>query len=167
MEPQQYFQLLKPLYGLCDVGDVWAATMDKHHHKDFFMTPLRSEPALYISSKNGEVNGFSGFYVNDLLRAGTLDFRAHCRKTHAKLDMGEEDMIPCPFTGFYLDKDQDGAIHQHQKSYLKQVEILPPDADFAAFRSMCMKLACLAQMRVDCIFEISQVAQVTYERFST
>jgi len=100
-----------------------------------------------------------------MLRAGNDDFRANCRKTHKTFQMGPEEPIPGPFTGFYLDKAADGSLLQHQKSYLKNLETLPMDADFATFRSMRHKLAWLAHTRADCLFEISQLAQVTVERF--
>jgi len=141
LEPEQCLKLLKPLYGLCDAGDLWASTMDKHHRNDLGLKSLRSDPALYVSTKDGIVNGFSGSYVDDMLRAGDDTFRAICRKTHEAFQMGEEEPIPGPFTGFYLDKAEDGSLLQHQRSYLKNLETLPMDADFAAFRSMRMKLA--------------------------
>jgi len=165
LAPHECLKLMKPLYGLCDAGDLWASTMDKHHRLDLGLKSLRSDPALYVSTKDGIVNGFSGSYVDDMLRAGNDEFRSNCRKTHASFEMGEEEPIPGPFTGFYLDKADDGSLLQHQRSYLKNLETLPIDADFAAFRSMRMKLAWLAHTRADCMFEISQLAQVTIERF--
>jgi len=165
LAPHECLKLMKPLYGLCDAGDLWASTMDKHHRIDLGLKSLRSDPALYISTKDGKVNGFSGSYVDDMLRAGDATFRSHCRKTHETFDMGKEEYLPGPFTGFYLDKADDGSLLQHQKSYLKNLETLPMDADFAAFRSMRHKLAWLAHTRADCLFEISQLAQVTAERF--
>jgi len=166
LAPHECVKLMKPLYGLCDAGDLWAASMDKHHRVDLGLTPMRSDPAFYISTKDGKINGFSGSYVDDMLRAGDATFRSHCRTTHETFDMGNEEPLPGPFTGFYIAKAEDGALLQHQKSYLKNLETLPMDADFPAFRSMRMKLAWLVHTRADCLFEISQLAQVTVERFN-
>ena len=117
-------QLMKPLYGLCEAGDLWASTIDKHHREDLDMKALRSEPAMYTKHVDGELVGISGSYVDDLLRAGDDKFRKECRKTHEKFDMGEEEQLPCSFTGFYLQRNEDDSITQHQKGYLKQLECL-------------------------------------------
>jgi len=101
--------------------------MDKHHRLDLGLTPLRSDPALYISVEGGKTNGFSGSTFDDMLRAGDAAFRSKCRKTHGTFDMGEEEHLPDPFTGFYIDKADDGALLQHQKSYFKNLETLPID----------------------------------------
>ena len=165
LAPEQCLKLLKPLYGLCDAGDLWASTMDKHHRYDLSMTPLRSESALYTLHQDDSLIGISGSYVDDLLRAGTPEFHSACRKTHEVFDMGDEEYIPCPFTGFFIGKNEDGSISQHQLSYLKQLECLPLDSDLPKFRSMRMKLAWLAHTRADCLFEISQLAQITDAMF--
>ena len=31
LQPEQCLKLLKPLYGLCDSGDLWHKTVDEHH----------------------------------------------------------------------------------------------------------------------------------------
>lgn len=165
LAPHQCMKLLKPLYGFCDAGDFWDSKMDKHHRVDLGFKPLRSDPALYISTKDGMVNGFSGPYVDDMLRAGDAEFHSNCRRTHESFDMGDEDPIPGQFTGFY--EDEDGSLLQYQKSYLKNLETLSMDVDFAAFHSMRMKLSWITHTRADCLFEISQPAQVTAERFAT
>eukprot|EP00171_Calliarthron_tuberculosum_P022290 IDg22290t1 len=67
-------QLLKPLYGLCDSGDLWHKTIDKHHRTDLNMQPFRSDPALYKLVVDGKLIGLSGGYVDDLLRTGSSDF---------------------------------------------------------------------------------------------
>eukprot|EP00171_Calliarthron_tuberculosum_P004009 IDg4009t1 len=76
-------------------------------------------------------------------------------------------MNHCPgtFSGFSLSKGDDGCVLQDQHFYLKKLEVLPLGASFTAFRSMRMKLAWLANTRPDCLFDISQLAQVTEDRF--
>ena len=160
----QCLKLVKPLYGLCDAGDLWSSTMDKHHRLALEMVPLRSEPACYIKHEDGKLVGISGSYVDDLLRAGKKSFRDECRKTYEAFDMGEEEDLPCDFTGFYLRRDGD-SILQHQRSHLKNSETLQSSATFPDFRSMRMKLAWISHTRADVLFEISQLAQITEERF--
>ena len=40
LDPHQCLQLLKPLYGLCESGDLWHKALDDHHRKDLKMRPL-------------------------------------------------------------------------------------------------------------------------------
>ena len=79
--------------------------------------------------------------------------------------MAEDEEVPCLYSGFVVDSDKAGSFYQQQKHYLHKLEHLPSDASFSAFRSMRMKLAWLAHTRPDCLFEISQLAQVTEDRF--
>lgn len=57
--------------------------------------------------------------------------------------------------------------HLSAEILLGRHEELPPDAPFPHFRSMRMKLAWLSNTRPDCLFEISQLAQVTEEKYRT
>lgn len=43
----QFIQLLKPLYGLCDAGDLWHATISKHYREDLGMRPSRNDRLRY------------------------------------------------------------------------------------------------------------------------
>ncbi len=47
LRPDQCLKLLKPLYGLCDSGELWHKTLDEHHRRELGMSPFRSDPALY------------------------------------------------------------------------------------------------------------------------
>lgn len=167
LRPEQCLKLLKPLYGLCDSGDLWHKTLDKHHRCDLEMTPFRSDPALYRIMTDGVLTGLSGGYVDDLLRAGTSKFRELAQRTNQRFEMGEDEHIPCTFSGFSLSRNTaDGSLEQNQHFYLQKLEKLSLNATFAEFRSMRMRLAWLANTRPDCQFEISQLAQITEERFA-
>lgn len=58
LEPSQCLKLLKHLYGLCESGDLWHETLDKHHREDLGMNPMRSDPALYTYMKKGILKTF-------------------------------------------------------------------------------------------------------------
>ena len=167
LKPSQCLQLLKPLYGLCESGDIWHETLANHHKEDLGMKSLRSDPALYSLIKEGILRGLSGGYVDDLIRAGDEYFKKVSQKTNEKFDMAENEKIPCTFTGFSLSHNRDGEVIQDQHEYLKKLETLSLGASFGQFRSMRMKLAWLSNTRPDCLFEISQLAQVTEEMFSS
>ena len=113
------------------------------------------------------IQGFSGGYVNDMLRAGNEKFRQLAAKTSERFCMGHDEHIHCEFSGFRIEKDANGVVHHSQKQYLKQLETLPLDAPISAFRSIRMKLAWLSNTHPDCMFEISQLAQVTNSMFES
>ncbi len=89
LDTEQCLKFMKLLYGIFDAGDLWASTTDKQHRMDLQMKPLRSEPAFYVHHHNGEIQGFSRSYVDDLLRAGTPRFFEQCRKTLDSFEMGD------------------------------------------------------------------------------
>lgn len=131
------------------------------------MKPSRVDPALYYLLYNGIIRKLSGGYVDDIIRPGDKHFKKLSNKTNDIFEMGEDEHIPCEFTGFSLNYDNDGYIIKEQHSYLRKLESLPPDASFNQFRSMRMKFAWLSHSRPDCLFEISQLAQVTEAKFDS
>ena len=165
LKPDECLKLLKPLYGLCESGDLWHATLDKHHRKDLGMVPLRSDPSLYALKSNGKLEGLAGGYVDDLIRTGTPRFKNLSLKTNEMFDMAADQELPCIFTGFSLHRGVDNVILLEQHEYLRKLEHLDVSSDFSAFRSMRMRLAWLANSRPDCLFEISQLAQVTEDMY--
>ncbi len=78
--------------------------------------------------------------------------------------MDPDSPIPCVFTGFHLRHEQ-GILIQDQHAYLSKLEELQPNSPLSTFRSMRMRLAWLSHTRPDCLFEISQLAQVTKDMF--
>eukprot|EP00737_Agarophyton_chilense_P000247 gb/GEZJ01000282.1/.p1 GENE.gb/GEZJ01000282.1/~~gb/GEZJ01000282.1/.p1 ORF type:complete len:768 (+),score=79.54 gb/GEZJ01000282.1/:1785-4088(+) len=165
LNPGQCLQLLKPLYGLCESGDLWYKTMDDHHRKELGMQRFRFDPALYMLMCNGILRGLSGGYVDDLIRVGDISFKELAKKTHERFDMDTDKTLPCSFTGFSLKSSGDGEMEQDQHNYMRNLEHLGQDGSFSQFRSMRMKLAWLANTRPDCLFEISQLAQITEDRY--
>ena len=129
---------------MCDAGDLWHITIDKHHRKDLGMTPFKLDPALYYLLADGLLKGLSRTYVDDLLRAGTPQFRKLSQKTNETFEMAEDSSLHTEFTGFVLHRDQDGNLVIDQSHYLRQLETLSSDPSFSNFRSMRMKLAWLA-----------------------
>ena len=110
--------------------------------------------------------GLGGSNFDDILRPGPPAFRELLRKTHERFEMGEDQSIPCTFSGFHLEDGKEGCITQHQNMFLRRLEHLPLYAMFMDFPSNRMHLACLAKTRPDCLFEISQLAQITEQLFN-
>ena len=115
---------------------------------------------------DGPAAGFSGGFVDDLIRAGSSAFRELSRKTYKLFEMDEYELITYKFSGFHLKCDEERCITQHQSIYLLNLKHLPLDARFTDFHSNRMRLAWLENSRPDFLFEISQLAQVTENRFN-
>lgn len=102
LRPEQCLRLLRPLYGLCDTGDLWQTTLYKHHRLGLKMKTFRLDPSLYYIMRDGVLSGVSGLYVDDLLRVRDKNFGGASELTNKKLDMAEEEYLPTYFTGFIL-----------------------------------------------------------------
>lgn len=76
LDPDQCLNLLCPLYGFCDAGDLDLSqtTLDKHHRNEMGMKPFRIDPSLYYLSTNKVLQGMSEADVDDRIRCGNTDF---------------------------------------------------------------------------------------------
>ena len=129
------------------------------------MKPLRSDSALYTYKINGLFKGLSGSYVDDRIRAGDQDFWKMSKRTCERLEMADNGSPPCTFNGFRLELGESSSLSTDQHSYVKGTLPLRLDARFSDFASLRMKLAWLTHTHSDCSCEVSQMAQVTRERF--
>lgn len=159
-------KLLKPLYGLCDSGDLWYETIDNHHKKDLGMISTKLDPALYYLIENDVLIGMIGTYVDDILRCGDNNFKQKAQSTHETFEMDKDEFLPTEFTGFEIKKNSYGEVVISQDHYLKNIFTLTSDASFSDFRSMRMKLSWLSNSRPDCAYNISQLAQTTEGYFT-
>ena len=89
------------------------------------MNALPLDPTFFIKRSNRrELIGLSGVYVDDLLRAGTPEFKQLCRGTHETFDMTDEQTLPQNFAGFHLSNDN-GTPTLDQVEYASRLEELP------------------------------------------
>lgn len=164
LDPDQFLQLLKPLYWLCESGDLWHATLDKHHLQDLGMNPLDTDPTYHLVN-DGILTGLSGCYVDDILRCGTQEFRRHCLTTNDKLEMADDERIPCTFTGFRLSYDSHHDVQLDQHRYVEKLRPLSENGTYKDLASLRMQLAWLSHSRPDLLFEVSQLTQITSDAF--
>lgn len=158
LQRSQCLQLIKPLCGLAESGEIWHKTLDEHHRTELDMEASRSDPALYLHVKGEVLKRLSGGYIDDIVRAGDSDFLKFAERTKEKFDKVDGQTLPCNFTGFSISRNEDENIVQCHHVYLKKLKKLPLDATYTSFRSMKMKLAWLADTQPDCLFETSQLA---------
>lgn len=152
LEANRCVELRRPLHGLGDIDDLWLITLGKHLRKEFGLQPSMADPTLYLHT--GTLNGASGSYVDDLLRAGNKERAQLCNITHEMLDIYGDEHVPFTFAGFNIDRSQ-GSLSIDQGFYLPRWEELPSDILFASFRSMRMTFVWLANFRPDLVFSMS------------
>ena len=178
LDVTQCLKLLRPLCSLCESGELWHETLDAHDRNDLGMMPFRIESALCAFMVDGHLKEdhphrfliapwLSGTYVDDLIRAGDKEFKKQSNATAEKFDMADEEHPLCSFTGCRLEKDENGTLSIDQKSYVKSIRPLSTDAIYSDFASLQMKLSWLTHTQTDCCYEVSQLAQVTKEKFET
>ena len=138
------FELLRSLYGLCDAGDLWHQTLDKHLTQDLEMVPNKADPSLYYSHEDDSLCGITGTYVDGMLRAGYKNFRKRCGGTHSKFRTSSDDEFPFTCSGSHVTRPTNSSLAIDQNFYLKQLEEFSTPSGFPEFRSMRMRLALLS-----------------------
>jgi Reverse transcriptase (RNA-dependent DNA polymerase) len=98
-------ELLKPLYGLPDAGDLWHSTFSKFIKDGIGKKALASDPSLYYkASINGELQGVIGTYVDDSLSAGTNVFEKETRETLEAFESRKREFDHLVFAGVSIDR---------------------------------------------------------------
>lgn len=78
-------ELNKPLYGLCDDGEYWGVTTEKHIVNYLEITPVIEDPSLNIKVSKEKLIGIPGKYVDDSLNAGSFVFGKKTEKRSRSL----------------------------------------------------------------------------------
>lgn len=73
--------LKKSLYGMCDSGDYWNATIDSHLTDELKMKRAVSDLSLYFKFNDGKLSKTSGKYVDDNLNDGDEMFQMETELT--------------------------------------------------------------------------------------
>lgn len=108
LNPDECLLLLRPLYGLCDSGDLRFETMDGHFQQELKLTKARLDTALYALDPVKSLKGLVATYVDDLLHVGKSEMRKVCEESQKKIDMDREQEPPIQFTGQYIRKKHNG-----------------------------------------------------------
>ena len=102
LDPGECFELLRPLYGLADAGDLWHKSLENHLINDLHMESSMADPSLYLHFDNGNLTGINGTYVDDLLRCGTSDFEQKSKLTYDKFETSGSEEPPITFAGLNI-----------------------------------------------------------------
>jgi Reverse transcriptase (RNA-dependent DNA polymerase) len=129
----ELLKLVQPLYGLADAGDYWSQTLTRFHLTELSMEQATDEIALFFRGVADRLVGISATYVDDILQAGTKEFRRDALAAlHKNFDMKPAENPPFTFASIRI-RTNPHAIDQ--AAYIDRLQELPQSASFADFRS--------------------------------
>lgn len=165
LAPDELLQLILPLYGITESGDYWGETLTDHHINDLKMTQTKQDFSLFFKYAASKLIGLSGAFVDDLVRAGTLQFKdSSQRSTESRFDVKPPATNDFTFAGFDITTHED---HRElsQNDYVNRLKLVPTTCDFDSFRTVRAKLLWASHTRPDISFAASRLAQVTSTSF--
>eukprot|EP00168_Porphyra_purpurea_P011369 TRINITY_DN2896_c0_g1_i1.p1 TRINITY_DN2896_c0_g1~~TRINITY_DN2896_c0_g1_i1.p1 ORF type:complete len:816 (+),score=159.39 TRINITY_DN2896_c0_g1_i1:2887-5334(+) len=152
------------LYGVCDAGMYWAATLHGHIDKDLAMLPFISDPALYFKRfLDGVLSGMLGSYVDDTFHGGNQRFMSLTEATLVQFQGRPRMLDKVDFVGVHITTvpGSPRSFNIDQGAYIDRLKLLPDDASFFKFTSVRASLAWLTHTRPDLCCGANIAAQVT------
>eukprot|EP00170_Pyropia_yezoensis_P002201 contig_9242_g2205 len=157
---------LKPLYGLCDAGDYWNATITAHVKDDLCMSPLTGDPAPYYKDGDGHADGLLGSYADDILLGGNENFQSMTESSLTRFESKPREWDDTEFLGVCVRTLSKPSRHfsLSQPEYVKLVQTMPLDVTYDKFISTRAAVAWLAH--TDLCAAINRAAQVSAKTFA-
>jgi Reverse transcriptase (RNA-dependent DNA polymerase) len=164
LNQDELVKILKPLYGLSDSGDYWHETLRAFHLDHLHMEQLVGDHSCYFRRIADKLVGLSSSYVDDLLHAGTPEFRDDItRMLKDNFEIRIEDAKQFTFAGVDVCSKPYALT---QSGYIKRLSKLKLCAKFEDYRSARAKIAWLVQTRPDICCAVATAAQVTDKTFT-
>lgn len=158
-------ELQKPLYGLCDAGDYWGATIDEHLTNDLGMFPHVGDPSLYVRKRNGSMEGITGVYVDDSIHAGTQWFQNLTICMLKRLESKPRIYDNFTFFGSYVETRKSGELLLSQRGYTQNLRLNSMDISFETFRRQRAIFSWATHTRPDLVCYANRASQVTSSTF--
>lgn len=162
----QFFKILKPLYGLCDVRDYWGQTMESHLMNDLKMDQSDGDSAMYVWIHDGRLSGITGMYVDYLLIAGNVAFQKHTEKTLKHFESKPRVYDRFDFYGAQIASHDDGSTTMTQEYYVRTMKPADKKGTYQNFRKERAFFSCLTSTRPDGACIANRAAQVTEKNYS-
>ena len=99
------------------------------------------DPCLYFLFRSGNLVGINGSYVDDLLRAGSDEFKSIVDRTLPRFETSGNDELPVIFASIHIKYSPDHTYTIDQLSYVEKLVHLRESVTFKKFSSMRMRLA--------------------------
>lgn len=129
----------KPLYGMCDSGGYWGATISEHIRENLQMKPLDGDPSYYLKKKESKTMGLLGSYVDGFLFAGGPDFLKVVNEIMRRLGSKPIEWNDFDFLGIrirFVNKfKQSSSFSPSQPDCFEALKELPTGLSFSGFRS--------------------------------
>lgn len=165
----EVLQLVRPLYGICDAGDYWAATFTAHVENDLGMAPTTGDPALYVRDGADGVEGLLGTYVDDSILGGNETFQVLTEATLRQFDAKPRQWDNFEFLGVTIAsaRGPDWCIELTQTNYIAALNPMNLSATYEEFASVRAAVAWLSHTRPDLCCAINRAAQATPKSYCT
>ena len=120
-KPGIVWKLVKPCYGLDDASRKWFISL-KTTLINLGMTQSKRESCLFFYHKAGKFEGFVVFHVDDVLSAGSDDFKDSVMKPlREKYNFGKVERDSFVYTGLNIKQDEDMNITVDQTDFVEKL----------------------------------------------
>lgn len=89
------FERFRETSGPLKFEDIWNNKMEERHQKDFEMKSLTTDSALYYALKENCAQEMSGLHVDNLILAGSKEFKEKNCLTYNRFKMSGIDHFLC------------------------------------------------------------------------
>ena len=83
------------------------------------MNPTIIDPSLYGTFDDDQLLGINGSYVNDLLRAGTDEWKTHSDAIFERFETTKNQQAPFTFAGMHITESDNIVPHRSRLLYEK------------------------------------------------
>ena len=153
MGPNDVLQLNKPLYGMCDSGDYWGATLTDHIRNELSMKPLTGDTSLYMKHSGGNTVGILGSYVDDCLFATSREFIPVIEKTRKRFESKPVKWDNVEFLGVQIATKAEATgrtvFEINQPNHIRALEEINSKSKFATFTSNRALISWMCHSRPD------------------
>ena len=98
------------------------------------MTSATIDPSLYCLFEDDKLVGIDGSYVDDLLRAGTNEWKTHWDATVERIQITEIKQEQLTFIGMRI-TESENMYQIDQNVFMSKMEQIPSDVRFSKFVS--------------------------------
>ena len=169
-KPGMVWKLIKPCYGLDDASRKWFLSF-KSTLLEFGMKQSKRESCLFYYHKDNKLEGFLIVHVDDVLSAGSNEFKKIIDKLRKKYTFGKVEDSDFVYTGLNIHQNEDKEIFVNQNDFVNKLEIndypeaepnqvFPKDSNRMIRKSQGQLSWLATQTRPDLSFDAFQLSTV-------
>ena len=119
-KPGMVWRLRKPCYGLNDASRKWFLSFRKTM-QELGMVQSKRDSCLFYYHKDNKFHGELLVHVDDILSAGSDDFKIIVKKLREKYNFGRVEQGNFVYTGLNIQQDENMDIIVHQNSFVENL----------------------------------------------